>query len=664
MGALILLLTVTLLWTNLIGAGLAASQVTRDYGVARVAGPIALCLAAFFLEHFWGWGAHPVLLPFSTGVSLWLIWRHRVALRADWRTELFFAAGFFYCLVWRFAFPDIDTTSDRMPSLALIEGYMQGTTLPAPDRWFWPYRANVYYSFQHYAAAFLGRSFGVVPGLAYHLGYCTLAGLITTAAGGCIARLCPWRWGGRIALLALVVGGSGAAVAMHALLKGHSFVLESVRFLGGSMVDRNFNPAGRWVVNAMMSPGVVPRDLPMEPLSYVLINGDYHTPLAGHLLLALACLLIATLECGGDPGSRRLNHALLAATVPLALISNAWIFPLQFGLVLAWLVYRSCCGERSHWGFATLGVFFAGLLEYPALRDFMQQGITSNAVIRWTESVDHTPWLGWLLIFWPVVGIMLLGLWNREHRRFVWFLIVVWSGALFCTEFLYNDDMYGGAWNRFNTTMKWWPWVYAGVILTLGALNLGARSRFCRYGTCCFLLPTCIYGVDLGRHFLTSEKPALGQMDGRHWLDRDPVVKQLIDALSSLPDGVTVQSGLKSRNTESPAVSLFSRKQSLLGWPWLELAWRGADIEIDARNREIQFLYANELPDPVGWLLTNQVRYVLWLPLNNAENGKQLRPLSEKIKSRYLWRQFWAGDGDAAIGFWERIDPAVTKPAR
>ena len=48
----------------------------------------------------------------------------------------------------------------------------------------------------------------------------------------------------------------------------------------------------------MAKPGVAPRDLPMEPLSYILTNGDYHPPLAGFLLLALAAALIAAQATG------------------------------------------------------------------------------------------------------------------------------------------------------------------------------------------------------------------------------------------------------------------------------------------------------------------------------------------------------------------------------
>ncbi len=663
MGVLFLLITIGLLWLNLVGAGLAAWQLTRDYATGRVAGVLTFCLASFFLEHFWGWGPRPVFLPVTTLASAWLVWQHRDVLRASWHVDAWFAAGFLYCFAWRFAFPDIDITSDRMPSLMMVDGYMNGNTLPSFDRWLSPYRSNFYYSFQQYSAALFGRSAGISAGLTYHLAYATLAGYITMAAALTVERLCAWRWGRRLAMIALLLGGSGAIVVVHATMNRSFFYDEAVNFLGGTIVRGKFNDAGAWLSHFINThPDVPPRDLPMPSLSYVLVNGDYHPPLSGYILLTFAALLIATMETAPELGRRRVLLVLLGATVPIAIISNAWIFPLQAGLVAAWLGFRYIEGEKSAWLPAAGGAALAFALEFPYLREFMQQGTATYAAIRWTETVDHSPWLGWLVIFWPVVGIILLGFWNRDRRRLALFLMVLWTGALFCTEFLYNDDLYGGQWNRFNTSMKWWPWVYAGTVLTLGALNLGARSWFCRWGTVLMLLPTCVYGIDLARVFVHHEKPSLGRMDGHAWLERDPVVREMLVGLENRPDGVTVESGLKNENTESPAVALFAHKQSLLGWPWHESLWRGTHLEIESRSREIEALYSGTLPDPASWLIAHNVRYILWLPRDNLEHYKHLRPLIEQVRAQYTWVQFWSGDENVGIGFFERN--AALPPAK
>ncbi|HEY4989519.1 MAG TPA: hypothetical protein VII09_06920, partial [Opitutaceae bacterium] len=433
-----------------------------------------------------------------------------------------------------------------------------------------------------------------------------------------------------------------------------------VRFIGGSIVHNELTPLGHRIAPLMAVPGLVARDLPMEPLGYFLTKGDYHPPLAGFLLLAFAAALIAAQETGATGSRRALYHGLLAATIPLALVSNAWILPLQVLLVGAWFVFCILRGERGCLVPGLIGAAAATALEYPFLLQFTQQAIGDNAAIQATGPNDHTPWLAWLLTFWPVLGIVFLGAFNRERRPLALFFIFVWGVALLASEFLYNHDLYGGEFARFNSTLKWWQWVYAGIIMTLGAMNLGSRSKLCRYGTLVFLLPTLAFAYDLGRQYFGTPKPSVGHMSGSKWIEADPVVRDMIVELSSRPDGVTLESGLQMANSESPAVSLFSGKQSFLGWPWLEEAWRGSFLEVNQRYVQIGAFYEGEIPNPLEWLLHNDVKYILWLPRDNTGMNLHFGPITEAIKSRYYWHGMWGDGRSAAVGFWERID---TPPA-
>jgi uncharacterized membrane protein len=654
-------LAVAALWINLLGVGLAAGRLVDDLPIARVAGVLAACLCCFFMEHLVGFGPHPPLLPLTTAASAWLIWRGRSRLLQGWRAELLFIAGFSYCLLWRYASPDIDATGEKLPNLMMIEAYMRGTRLPAPDLWLPPFRANFYYSFQHYCASLAGRLLGVSPGVSYHLAYCTLVGFITLLMGSCIARMCSWRPGRLACLLTLLVGGSGSVVAAHVLFV-HPGMLVAVRFLGGSIVHEPANWLGARVVPLIESPGRDARDLPMEPMSYVIANGDYHPPLAGYLLLALASALIAAQEAGAAGRGRSMNHALLAATVPLSLISDAWVFPLLCILVGGWFAYRMLRLEQGYLVPALAGLAAATVLEYPYLIEFTRQAIGNNAAMGLTQPGDHTPWLGWCLTFWPVAGIMVLGLLDRERRPLTLFLVAVWALELAATELLYNHDVYGGVWIRFNSTLKWWGWVFAGVIVTLGAKNLGSRSRLCRYGTLVLLLPCLVFATDLHRYFkVVSRSGTRGFFEGSGWLNRDPIARDMVIVLASRPDGITVESGIKMENTQSPAITLFAGKQSLLGWPWHETTWRGAFAEIAERLRQIDEFYAGKLPDPLDWLLHNNVRYVIWLPRDCGDGNSRFGPINDQIKSRYFWHRMYEDKDRLTVGFWELKD---APPAR
>ena len=660
MSLVFLSLAIAALWINLMGAGLLAMRYVGSYVIARITGALAICLVCFCLEHFFGFGPHLRVLPFTLGGSLWLIWRNRELVRANLAMEGMFALGFFYCLLWRYCFPDIDWSEDKMPNFGLIEAYMRGTRLPAPDLWLYPFPMNCYYSFQHYAAALLGRLVGIGPGVTYHLAFCTMVGFITQLAGSCISRFCAWRPGQWLVLLSLLLGGCGIAVTAHLLVK-EAYMIDLVRFVGGSIVRNQLTPLGQQVSHLMTTPGVEPRDLPMEPFSYFLTKGDFHPPLAGFLLLALAAALIAAQETGASGARRAVNHGLLAATMPLALISNAWVVPLQALLVLSYFGFCMLRGERRCWRPAAVGLAAVIALAYPFLLEFTQQPIGNNAAIGRTAAIDHTPLLGWLIIFWPVVGILLLAPLNRERRGLALYLLVVWVVALAGTECFYNHDLYGGSEARFNSTLKWWQWVYAGIVLTSGALNLGSRSRLCRYGTLLLLLPGLGFTYDLGRQFWLVPQDARGRLAGTAWLDRDIVVRDIIVELRSRPDGVTLESGLIMANSESPAVSLFSDKQSLLGWPWLEEAWRGPFLEVQERLDLLNHFYAGDMVDPLSWLLHNNVRYILWLPRDNGEKNAHFKPIMDQIKSRYYWHHCYGNDQDFAVGFWERIDPPGAK---
>lgn len=651
------------LWINLLGAGLAARRFVGDYALSRATGVLAICLVCLCLEHFGGWGPRLPLLPFTTALSIWLIWRNRSVVRENWAMEALFGAGFFYCLAWRYTFPDIDFSEDKMPNFGLIESYMRGTRLPPPDLWLSPFRANCYYSFQHYCAALLGRLLGVGPGVSYHLAFCTLVGFLALLMGSAVARFCAWPVGRWVGMLSLALGGSGVVAFVHVLVK-EPYSLDIVRFLGGSIVHNDLTPLGHRVSEMMKTKGVEPRDLPMEPLSYFLTKGDYHPPLAGFVLLGFAVALIAALETVPTGSRRAVHQGLLAATVPIALISNAWVVPLQLLLVGGWFVYAVIRGERGSVLAGLVGASLATALEFPFLLQFTQQAIGGNASIGMTGSADHTPWLGWLLTFWPVLGILVLGVFNRERRSLALFFVVIWGLALVATEFLYNHDLYGGPWARFNSTLKWWQWVYAGIVVTLGAVNLGSKSKVCRYGTLIFLLPTLAFAYDLETQFSNAYRESaknprdssIGHLSGAMWIERDPVIRDMIVELSNRPDGITLESGLRMENTESPAVTLFSGKQSFLGWPWLEEAWRGPFLEVNQRFIQINAFYDGTLENPLEWLLHNNVTYILWLPNDNANLNARFLPLYAQIKSRYYWHHMYGNDKDFAIGFWERID--------
>jgi hypothetical protein len=94
-----------------------------------------------------------------------------------------------------------------------------------------------------------------------------------------------------------------------------------------------------------------------------------------------------------------------------------------------------------------------------------------------------------------------------------------------------------------------------------------------------------------------------------------------------------------------------------MGWPVQEGIWREFRWEIRERVGQVADFYSGKMEDPLGWLLANNVRYVLWLQKDNGNLNARFLPLWGKIKSRYAWQRFCGDNSDWAVGFWERIDP-------
>jgi len=655
MTLLSLLITSGLIWLNLVGLSLLLNYAIKDYAISRIGGPLAFCLFCFFAEHFHGMGSRLAFFPVSTALSGWLVWRHRSLLKRSLGLEAAFGIGFLYCLVWRYAFPDIDLSGEKIPDLVFINNYITGTRLPPLDRWLPPFRFDFYYSFQHYSAALLGRWFHLGANLSYHYAYCVIVGLITAGIYGAVSRLCGWRPARWLIAVALLAGGCGLGLVVHLSMKHGVLPEEMCRYLGIHWPSTDRTALGRFLDARMYPPGTTSPELPILPLSFVIAEGEFHPPLIGFLILALTAFLIASLEGETDPRQRTMLTALLAATAPLMLVSNTWVFPLQALLVVGWFAYRAAVGERRRWIAGLVGAGIATALAYPFLAGFMQQSLAHSAQFQFTRSQSHS-WIGWALVFWPVFGLAILGIWNRERRGLIVYLACLWTLMMVGSEVFYIHDVKSGSLERYNSTLKWWSWIYAGGVLTLGAANMASRSRFCRYGSFLLVLGPCVQVYDYGRFFLTEPKPSIGHMEGSYWLTHDSTLGYIIRALRERPDGICLESNVTLDNTEASVLGVFANKQALVGWPTQETIWHTEQTEIDLRMNQVNAFYEGTMDDPLTWLLDNNVRYILWLQRDNNDKNYKFTPLWQKIRSRYTWRHFYGNDEDWAVGFWERSD--------
>jgi hypothetical protein len=632
----------------------------------------------------------------TTGFSLYWVWKHAEVVKSGWRTELGFAVAFLYVYAWRYVFPDIDSGSERMTNLFFIDNYINGDRLPPLDRWFPPYTFNFYYAFQHYSTALLGRLLGLDAGNAYNLGFSlvvALAGLSTMAA--------CWHFSGRnrwctIIVAAVILGGTGASSFLYFMQKQDPLLPSSMRFVGDAAKLSNLERYevtnfGRFIASlgARDKKGELEKDpveISGELFGYLIQLGDFHAPLGGYLLLALMLHALAVQRFAGG-GVVALGIA--AATIPLTIICNPWNLPFQIFIVGGWFIYWVFADSKEYipWKALVVGGGLTLMLCSPFLREFtvasqdfgkQAEPVTIKLVPFEAETPqghvagEHTPPLQWLIYFWPLLIVFLLGLLVAKPRQSSFFFVFILGFCWMLTELFYVDDVYSGKYNRFNTTLKLWPYIWMAILITIGSLNLRSPRKWIRWGTLGICLFTCHYAVwDYTRTFLglTGISPngllhqigllqpavgnRIGRLDGAFWLTEDWPQKIILQRLKAGESGVTLESMAEGGYTPGTAFSLFANKPLYLGWTAHEGLWRAYRPDINRKAEEIRSFYKGELLDAERWLNEGKVRYIVFLKGDNRRPASDWNKINDQIKNSYEWEDYYSA-GDFHVGLWIR----------
>ena len=641
--------TVGIIYLNLLALALAGLRWTGNYALSRVATPAALALILFFVEHFVGLGWLGWCWPLTTAASAWYVISRANQLRDHAGTEVLFLCAFSWALLWRLCFPGIVASSEKIGDLAMIASYWPGTRLPPQDAWYPPYPFDVYYSFQQYAASLLGRVFALPIGTAYNLGFTTIVALTITAAGAAAYTMCRSVAATLLVVAAFAIGGTGATIPSHFMFKDPQ-PYSSMRFIGDmarpQMVDTAF---GHWLVAQAQVPNSDVVKLPLETFAYLTYLGDYHPPLSGFYLLMLALLCIALVEAGTHAGAAQ---ALLAATIPLCAIANGWTLPLQGLLVVTWIAYRAAARRPLAWRMLAMGLLIAATLCYPFLSSFAYRVADYSLTLRLVAPGAHLPWLLGAILLYPILVAIALPLIFETERPWLLWSSVLWLCLFLVSEVVVVDDVYAGIYDRFNTTLKWWPWIQAAALLGVGSYGLRARSRLYRYITAAILLAVCAFGIDLAR-ILQRPKPEFGRLSGDGAITGDNIEKAILGFLEAQPRGIVLQRLETGAFTPAPALTLFAGHQAFMGWPAHEKLWRGLRADVALREAQVNHFYAGEMSDAVQWLLQNRIDFVLWLKSEGKLPTGTFDKIDEQIRPAFYWQEYYRA-GDFRVGVWSR----------
>ncbi|SMF03640.1 Uncharacterized membrane protein [Alteromonadaceae bacterium Bs31] len=688
-----LIFTLIFIWFGVAGATLASYRFCPHFAIARSLGILAFVLIMFFIEHFVGLGSLMWLLPVLLLISGILFWQNAdvIKSRAFVVSELIFLAAFLYAFMWRFSFPSITPSSERMTDLFFITNYLSGVSLPPVDNWNPPHLFDYYYAFQHYGAALLGRMFNLGPGETYNFAFGLLAALPITllvfAAQRLIgaAQLPRLQANLLLALLtaSIVFGGTGftpllklvydapaketyvkpnmSANGKEAALKRYRSALASqsrdhiigaVRYIGS---DRDKNLDGAKNVNQSLAKVFFPNTttlvkgkkmtLPSENLGYQYFLGDYHPTVGGFFLLTLVLgIMLSLLPGAAVPASAavekelwpKLAQGALSLCVPLMMITNTWTMPLLVLLIVAWMIYRLLSKLPIFWPWMIGGGVAGTFLIYPFMTGFLTS--TLSTPIAFVPEEMHTPLSRFIALQWPVIVLIAMGFWEGRYRKIAWMFSGLWLFLLILSEVIYIDDPTGDYYSRTNTVMKWWGWIQVGVFISLGALLLSSSIKWLRWA-CAGVLFIIAFSasVDIQRYWLYTGKHYAGYMEGHRWYTNNATNRQMFEYLQAAPHGVVLEPILDNAYSNTSIYGIFNGKPVLLGWPSHLRTWHGSVPRIWIMKDEIGKFYKGEKEDALIWLQGNKVEYIVFGP---KSSNKAFDKIHEQIKTDYAWLEF------------------------
>ncbi|WP_148713782.1 DUF2298 domain-containing protein [Chitinolyticbacter meiyuanensis] len=669
MQLIFLVASLALLWLHLAGLTAVVGR-WLPFPIARATGVLLVTLAVCAVEHFAGLGNLSWAWPFTAALAGLALYICRKELKGSdfWRWEKVLLVGFAIGFVWKYCFPGIyPNAGERTADLYFMLNYMPGEQLPPLDTWYPPYKFDFYYAFMHYGAALMARLFGWEPVFAYNIAFGLVMGLSLTLAWYFAGRFIEKVWARWLLVAAITLGGTGITPIIHFAVgqpadkpdswAATEYMWGSARFIGNfdQWVNTDFGRAlfPKTPPEAKPTPDWEPRDIPMENFGYQFFLGDFHPPIGGYLLLFLALALIAWVEAPpreDEADHRRIGQFLLPITAAAMLITNTWIFPFAALLVLTWAGWRQWQKNPPDWQAVFAGAIVGGLLVYPYLSGLAAQAISTP--IKPVPMGDHTPPLRFLIFWWPMLVMMGLAVVDKKTRPLAICFGVAFLVMLAISELVYVDDPSGGKYDRTNTTMKWWGWLYSGGLLACGALALASTLRWVRVATVIALLLVCSYAYDVARYWIHTPKTEMGQLNGKSWFIRDqPALRDMINYLKHAERGIVLENWLGDAYTNQGLVAMFAQQVSMMGWVNHVSLWHGAPSSVWSETNLLKSFYKGEMPDMANWLARHKVDYIVWTPADNNASPQSWATINNAIAGHYSWKPF--GD-NPLTGLWVR----------
>ncbi len=648
--------------------------------------PVAFVLLINFIEHFIALPDLLILLPILAGILLWLVAAPGYNRRNVFLPACIFLGAFAFTFGIRCLQPDILHTSDGLSDLNKINNFCQGDILPPIDTWMPPFHYVWYYSLQHYAASIIQRLFDIKIGAAYNATHALLSALICVAGAAAAHRLSGGRtWITVMIPFLITAAATGSSAYIYLTSHDPSEWLAS-NLSGGviaydNAIANHTPPDGNplWKLLALVDPHR--ERLELQVPGFWTWRDEYHANASGHFLTLFAVFVIAELVAI----RRTIWPWIMAVLLPfLAVDSSTWSYPiitlLCGGTVVLALYFDRRPAALQLAGLILLAAF---VLLWPSFHDVTSSPQVPDIV--WTQSEWRAPFLEFIIQWWPILALWVLGCCYFRELSFGmrWILCVI-PLMLIGVELITVEG-------RYNTIEKMWGYTYGTGLIALfpivarlanweavGAYlheewaparlfhSSPAKGLWDRIGdltlvltrptylACRFVTVLLVFSAAVslyGRLRTECEwipwNGGVGAIEGDHYITIDPQKNRIMQILRQVKHKTFLSGKVVWCYNESPAPAVFTGNRSYIAWTYFESV---ADYpeESNYRTKLANDFYSGALPDRLKFLQGNHIAGVIIWP-DDAIPDDYLAALKKELDSAYEYVDC-RGDGDKNAG--------------
>jgi uncharacterized membrane protein len=504
--------------------------------------------------------------------------------------------------------PSITCNTEGVADMARVLDFSLGSRLPAVDTWCPPYDHGGYYTFQHYGASLLKRLFALDIGTAYNMGFVLLNTLVIYVGAGAAYYLGGRRtWICLATALVLLANYKGASLlliiwnTLHPVPNVYDiFDARLANDIGDGWNDpTRHNPFG-WIYSHP------PPTLRMFPPAYDLYFPEFHANISGHFLT------LATLLAGAETfRENRANWPWVCLLVfPfMCIIAATWFIVTVAVLCAGCLLAALVAGRRPEsWTWVGVVTGAALLCIWPSI-DTLVAGSASYPVdVHFTPWVEYTnPW-EFLIQWWPVIipWLCLFFVWPRMNLLARWLHVAVPLLLIFFEVVTFAD--------RGLTIEKNWGAIYGAGTVAFLPLVFAVRNSFYRVVSVIFIfIGVVFFAANATMSYDGAWAPDNFRLQGDIIMQIDPQKKRIEQVLKRF-HGVTVLPGKSVYSyNEAPSVVGFSENMCYIAW-FMQEDQCGHGGEAQFRDQQTNAFYAGTLPDPVGFLRSNNIAAVMIYP--------------------------------------------------